>query len=82
MNNTEKTIANIDVPICQIDYTQSQRGILNIPINSSYVKQLLIQADGGGDDLPCIGYHENQEGRAFVRVLFKTLKVKVRDAGN
>lgn len=37
------------------------------------MQDIIIQADGGGDDLPCVGYTDDPNGRAFVRLKFKNV---------
>lgn len=80
LHSNDKYISEIlATPVSEIDYTPSSNGTHNVPFSGSFLKKVLIQADGGGDDLPCVGYTDDPDGRAFVRLLLKDyIKVFVK----
>ncbi len=80
VNQTGMLISGFEMnPVSDIDYTQIHHGNFHPPFSGNYLQDIEIQADGDGDDLPCVGYRIDADARAFVRVIFKdTLKVKVR----
>lgn len=63
----------------EVDFTQPNiAGNHHPPFSGNFINDIIIQADGAGDDLPCVGYTEDPDGRAFVRMYFKNLKVFVK----
>ncbi|MCB0565208.1 MAG: thiol-activated cytolysin family protein [Lewinellaceae bacterium] len=81
LNDINKYIANIlTEEESTIDFTPANvpgNGNHHPPFTGEFLDDIIVQAAGGGDDLPCVGYTENPDGRAFVRILFKGLKVNV-----
>lgn len=63
-----------------IDFTPNSNGNHHPPFSGNFMHDIIIQADGGGDDLPCVGYTDNPDGRAFVRLMFKnSIRVNVKN---
>lgn len=74
----KEIVAILSDPISYIDYTPNSNGNHVIPFSSDFIDQIIIQADGGGDDLPCQGFTEDPDGRAFVRIIFNKLRLGIR----
>lgn len=63
----------------EIDFTQPNvAGNHHPPFSGNFLSDIILQADGAGDDLPCVGYTDDPDGRAFVRTYFKSIKVFVK----
>lgn len=81
LKDVNKYIANIlTEEVSIIDFTPANvpgNGNHHPPFTGDFIKDIIVQADGGGDDLPCVGYTEDPDGRAFVRILFDRLRVNV-----
>jgi Thiol-activated cytolysin len=80
LNEPNKIIVGIESnPVSYIDYTPSRNGNHNLPFSSNFIKRIIAQANGEDkNDLPCSGYTEDPDGRAFIRIFFNKINVKVR----
>lgn len=79
LTDPKKIISGIESStLSTIDFTPHTNGNHHPPFTGNFIEDIIIQADGGGDDLPCVGYNENPDGRAFVRIVFNSIKVKAR----
>ena len=78
LKDTQKYIASIvGNTVTTFQMTPNSSGNHYPNFTSDFIQTIVFQADGGGDDLPCVGYTNNSEGRAFFRLIFKSLKVNV-----
>ncbi len=79
INDTDKYIASIltEPSISEMDYTAGTNGNHEPSFSGNFIKKIILQAGGDGDDLPCAGYTEDPDGRAFVRIIFDNIKVNL-----
>lgn len=82
LNNSDQYIASIlNTLTSEIDYTTNDHGNHHPPFTGDFLKDIITQAGGYDDeDLPCGGYSEDPDQRAFLRILFKNgIKVYVKN---
>lgn len=79
IKDNNKYIANIlTEPISEIDYTPNRNGNHYLPFSGDFIAYIIAQANGEDkNDLPCSGYTEDPDGRAFLRMAFKNIKVNL-----
>jgi len=65
--------------VMAINYTPpfGTDGNFSPPFTGDFIRRIIMQADGGGDDLPCTGYSDNDDKRAHARFFFDDLKVNL-----
>ena len=78
-DNDRYISAILNTPTSEIDFTTAGNGNHHPPFTGDFLQDIIIQAAGEDDnDLPCMGYTEDPNGRAFVRMYFKNVKVFVK----
>ncbi len=79
VDNDRYISAILNTPTSEIDFTTASHGNHHPPFTGDFLQDIIIQAAGeDNNDLPCAGYTEDPNGRAFVRMYFKNIKVFVK----